>query len=181
MHGRLYVVTKAQRLYISVPCKSFIRPFIDSEAKQRIRLFCHLHSCCLFVLITKGNSHRTYLHSSQLYNEKLVRTDASLPSRSLSSRTNWPRDESYFCVLLFSVTCCIGLPWWLSSKQSACQCRRHKFDPWVRKIPWRRKWQPMPIFLPGKIHGQRSLAGYSPWGCKVLDTTWRLKVIQPAV
>ena len=181
MHGRLYVVTKAQRLYISVPCKSFIRPFIDSEAKQRIRLFCHLHSCCLFVLITKGNSHRTYLHSSQLYNEKQVRTDASLPSRSLSSRTNWPRDESYFCVLLFSVTCCIGLPWWLSSKQSACQCRRHKFDPWVRKIPWRRKWQPMPIFLPGKIHGQRSLAGYSPWGCKVLDTTWRLKVIQPAV
>ena len=41
---------------------------------------------------------------------------------------------------------------------------RHEFDPWVRKIPWRRKWQPTPVFLPGKSHGQRSLGGYSPWG-----------------
>ena len=44
-------------------------------------------------------------------------------------------------------------------------------DPWVRKIPWRRKWQSIPVFLPGKSHGQRSLAGYSPWSCKELDTT----------
>ena len=67
-----------------------------------------------------------------------------------------------------------GFPRWLSSKESACQkrrCRRHWFDLWVGKIPWRRKWQPTPIFLPGKYHGQRSLAGYSPWGCKELDTT----------
>ena len=42
------------------------------------------------------------------------------------------------------------------------RCRRHGFDPWVRKIPWRRKWQLTPVFLPGKSHGQRSLAGYSP-------------------
>ena len=40
------------------------------------------------------------------------------------------------------------------------------FDRWVGKSHWRRKWQPTPIFLPGKFHGQRSLAGYSPWGCK---------------
>ena len=40
------------------------------------------------------------------------------------------------------------------------------FDPWGRKIPWSREWQPAPVFLPGKFHGQRSLAGYSPWGCK---------------
>jgi len=51
-------------------------------------------------------------------------------------------------------------------KESTCQCRRHGFDPWVRKISWRRKWQPIPVFLPGKSHGQRSLGGYSPWGCK---------------
>ena len=53
----------------------------------------------------------------------------------------------------------------LSGKESTCQCRRlrrHEFDPWVRKIPWRRKWQPSPVFLPGKSHGQRSLVGYSP-------------------
>ena len=46
-----------------------------------------------------------------------------------------------------------------------------RFDPWVGKIPWRRKWQPTPVFLPGESHGQRSLAGYSPWGCKESDTT----------
>ena len=45
------------------------------------------------------------------------------------------------------------------------------FDPWVGKIPWRREWQPTPVFLPGEFHGQKSLMGYSPWGCKESDTT----------
>jgi len=45
------------------------------------------------------------------------------------------------------------------------------FDPWVGKIPWQRAWQPTPVFLPGESHGQRSLVGYCPWGCKELDTT----------
>ena len=52
----------------------------------------------------------------------------------------------------------------------SCQCRRRGslgFDPWVRKVPWRRKWQPTPAFLPGRFHGQRSLEGYSPQGCRV--------------
>ena len=65
----------------------------------------------------------------------------------------------------------VSLP---SGKESPCQYRRHKrcqFDPSIRKIPWRRKWQPIPVFLPGKSHEQRSLVGYSPWGCKELDTT----------
>jgi len=48
---------------------------------------------------------------------------------------------------------------------------------WVRKIPWRRKWHPTPVLLPGKSHGQRSLVGYSPWGCKELDTTERLHLL----
>ena len=64
-----------------------------------------------------------------------------------------------------------GLPWWLSGKETACQCRRPRFDPWVGKIPWRTKWQPTPVFLPGESHGQRSLAGYSPWGHKDSDMT----------
>ena len=55
----------------------------------------------------------------------------------------------------------------LSSKESACQCRRPGMDPWVGKIPWKRKWQPTPAFLPGESHGQRSLAGYIPWGSRV--------------
>ena len=45
------------------------------------------------------------------------------------------------------------VPWWLSGKEFVCQCRKCGFDPWVGKIPWRRKWQPMPVFLPGKSHG----------------------------
>ena len=45
------------------------------------------------------------------------------------------------------------------------------FDPWVRKIPWSRKWQPTPVFLPGEHHGQKSLEGYGPCGHKESDTT----------
>ena len=55
-----------------------------------------------------------------------------------------------------------------------CQHRRHRrpgFNPWIRKIPWRRTWQPTPVFLLGEFSGQRSLVGYSPWGHKELDTT----------
>ena len=48
------------------------------------------------------------------------------------------------------------------------------FDPRVGKIPWRRKWQPTPVLLPGKSHGRRSLVGYIPWGCKELDITEQL-------
>ena len=72
----------------------------------------------------------------------------------------------YYAILLAS--------WWHSAKDSTCLSKRHKrceFDPWVRKMPWGRKWQPAPVFLPGKFHGQRGLAGYSPWGRKELDMT----------
>ena len=51
---------------------------------------------------------------------------------------------------------------------------RPEFDPWVGKIPWRREWQPIPVFLPGEFHGQRSLVGRSPWGHKELGVTERL-------
>ena len=69
----------------------------------------------------------------------------------------------------------LGLPGWCSGKESACQCRRHKrhrFDPWVGNIPWRRKWQLTSIFLPGKSHEQGSLAkSRRKEGCKELGTT----------
>jgi len=51
------------------------------------------------------------------------------------------------------------------------ETKRHGFDLQVRKIPWRRVWQPIPAFFPGESHGQRSLASYSPWGSKEADTT----------
>ena len=58
--------------------------------------------------------------------------------------------------------CCLSNSW------------RPGFDPWVGKIPWRRKWKPTPVFLPGKSHGLRILVGYSPWGHKESDTSERL-------
>ena len=68
-----------------------------------------------------------------------------------------------------------GFPGGISGKESACQCRRCKrFDPWVGKMPWRRKWKPIPVFSPGKSHGQRSLISYNLQGRKEPDTTERL-------
>ena len=61
------------------------------------------------------------------------------------------------------------LPRWHSGKESTCQwrrCKGHGFDPCIWKIPWRRKWQPTLVFLPGKSHGETNLAGYGPWGHK---------------
>ena len=57
---------------------------------------------------------------------------------------------------------------------SCLQCGRPRFDPWVGKIPWRRKRQPTPVFMPGKSHGPSSLVSYSPWGRKESDTTEQL-------
>ena len=70
-----------------------------------------------------------------------------------------------------------GFPGGTSGKESTClprRCRRRGFSPQVGKIPWRRKWQPTPVFLPGGFYGQRSLVGYSPRGRKESDTTERL-------
>ena len=65
------------------------------------------------------------------------------------------------------------LPWYLSGKESACNAGDTDVDsiPGVGMIPSRMKWQLSPVFLPRKSHGQRSLAGYHPWGRKELDTT----------
>ena len=65
----------------------------------------------------------------------------------------------------------MGFPGGAGNKGFTCHCRRHGFYPWVRKIPWRREWLLPSVFLPRESHGQRSLAGYSPWGHKELDTT----------
>ena len=87
----------------------------------------------------------------------------------VEDRGSWVRDEG----LDYSGH---GLPSWLSGKESACQCRRCGFHPRVRKIPWRRKWQPIPGTLPGKSHGQRSLVGYNPWGHKESDMAYQLNI-----
>ena len=66
-----------------------------------------------------------------------------------------------------------GLFWWLRQQRNFPQCRRPGFSPWIGKIPCRREWLPTPRFLPREFHGQRSLEGYRPWGCKESDATER--------
>ena len=73
---------------------------------------------------------------------------------------------NYLPAFFFFLPCKIS-PWWLSGKESACQCRRPQFYPWVGKIPWRSEWLSTPVFLPGESYGQRGLAGYSLWGCRI--------------
>ena len=95
--------------------------------------------------------------------------------RSLVGYSAWGHKESdateWTTLSLFTFT---GFPGGASGKNPPANSGRHKrlgLDPWVRKIPWRRAWQPIPVFLAGESHGQRSLAAYSPWGLKESDTT----------
>ena len=82
-----------------------------------------------------------------------------------------------FCFIIISyvsVYCPGG-----SDGRDCLQCGRPRFDPWIGKMPWRRKWQPTPVFLPEEFHGRRSLVGYDPSGHKESDTTERLTLSQP--
>ena len=72
-----------------------------------------------------------------------------------------------------------GLPRWLSGKESACQYKRWGFKPWVGTIPWRRKWQPPPVVLPGESHGQRSLVVHSLWDLERVGHDLATKQQQP--
>ena len=74
----------------------------------------------------------------------------------------WKPQSWQLVIFIFEVR----LPGWLSVKNLPANAG-DTGDPWLRKIPWGREWQPTPIFLPGKSHGQRSLVGYSPWGCRI--------------
>ena len=71
--------------------------------------------------------------------------------------------------------------WWLRCYRICLQCRRPRFDPWVGKIPWRREWLPTPVFSPGEFHGQNSVMGYSPWGCKEPYMTEQLTLPHPYI
>ena len=89
----------------------------------------------------------------------------SLSAVKVYKKPNHPQKTFTFCLL----TGTTHVHW--ASCRICLQCGRPKFDPWVRKIPWRRKWQPVPVFLPGESHGRRSLVGYSPRGPKESDMT----------
>ena len=83
-------------------------------------------------------------------------------------------DPPQVIVTKYLIIWCQGIAWSLhpTTLQEIQETRAHS---WVKRIPWRREWQPTPGFLPGKSHQQRSLAGYSPWGCKESDKTELLR------
>ena len=88
---------------------------------------------------------------------------------------NWP---AALCLYNLVIYLHLGFPSGSDGKES-CQFRTPGFNPWVRKIPWRREWQPAPVFLPRELHEQRSLVGYHPWGCKESDMTEGLTLSVP--
>ena len=102
---------------------------------------------------------RLSMHAYMHWRRKWQPTPVFLPGESQGQRS--------------LVACCL---WGRTESDTAeatrqRQCRKPRFDPWIGKIPWRRKWQPSSVFLPVEFHGQRSLTGYSPWGHKESDTT----------
>ena len=73
------------------------------------------------------------------------------------------------------------MPFWVKNLPAMQKMpKRSRFDPWFGKFPWRRRWQPTPVFLPGEFHGQRSLVTYSLRGCKESDTTEQLSAHKPS-
>ena len=95
------------------------------------------------------------------------------PKLTQDLRSRQPRWD-LGCQVSISRDVLMGFPGGSDHKESTYQCRRPGFDPWVGKIPWRMAWLPTAVFLPGESHGWRSLAGYSPQGCKESCTTERL-------
>ena len=87
----------------------------------------------------------------------------------------WAWCTSLFLLLILGK---MGCPWWLGAEESACWCWKCGFDPWIRKIPWRMKWQPTPVFLPGKSHSVQHFVTYLsllPISISILWCNWQLK------
>ena len=97
-------------------------------------------------------------------------TAREIPSLNLLKYWSY---ESQVCLFSWLIFIVVVFVLWLSGKESACRHRRGRFDPWIGKIPWRRKWHPTPVLFPGKSHGQRSLAGYTP--CSLKEPKWLSK------
>ena len=127
-------------------------------------------------LSTKSNSHLSWTSGSFLLMDIadlsfLIMLDVgklALNKRSISSKWTGPQNNH---PPLFNR----GLPKWLSGKESTCECRscrRRRFDPWVRKIPWRKKWEPTPVFLPRKIPRTGEPGGLQSIGSQRVGHDW---------
>ena len=125
----------------------------------------HLRLCllpwvlCVQCLVDLGYKFLTFFHSSGQY----LRVSFKTPP-GVSSGFCW-----YFIIAIFP----LRLPRWFSGKEPACQCRRHKrcgFNPWVRKMPWSRRWQPTPVSLPGGLQSTGSQRAGQDWATEHTHT-----------
>ena len=144
------------------------------QSKEHTRLKNNINNTKQFTICRSLVSDLVCINSFNPHKSRLV----NYPSRQsfsdtclfpLPAVTTLVRDIRIFCPCFL-----MGFPSGTGGKEHTCQCRRqkrHRFSLWVGKIPWSRKWQLTPVFLPGKFHGQRSLVGYSQWGHKESDTT----------
>ena len=119
-------------------------------------------------------THPSHADVSSVGRERLRPPSSWVGWASVGSRSACPSGAFRRLCPDWHLTCSpvrdLGFPGGARGTEPACQCRRCRrrgFDPWTGKIPWRRAWQPTPVFLPGESHGQRSPAGYSPEGRRV--------------
>ena len=144
----------------------FIFPFMHLS-KQRFRWLEFEDSLLQLLVVASAAVHAGMGISFTWVQEKIShQSTQSRPALWSSQKENSSRGKENSRQIPYPE----GLPRWCSGKEHTDQCRRckrHGFNLWVRKISWRRKWQPTPVFLPGKSHGQRSLVGYSPWCLRV--------------
>ena len=160
-----------------LPCPS-LSPGVCANSCS-LSQWCHptISSCCPFFLhkILAHNFNSPYIPChilvSKLSHRYMNQTREYISLfYSLESPWTW---NNYLTEIWHNFINRTGLPWWLRWQRICLQCKRSRFDSWVGKNPWRRKWQPTPIFLPGELHRQRSLVGYSPWGHK--ESAWLSK------
>ena len=95
---------------------------------------------------------------------------------SLCCEPAWKFIHSFSHQTFAYLLLCTGPPWWFRVKESSCSAGAPRSF-LGRKIPCRREWLLTPVFLPGELHGQRSLVGYSPWGCKEMDMAEQLSLL----
>ena len=154
---------------------------IERIYRQILFHFILLHRCYVFYKLKFPNYPALSRSTSTVFHHILATSCLSVTFGSSQDTVH------FFLSLLYLLQCFVvrelccyyfknigGFPGNPHGNESTYQCRRCKwcgFYPWVEKIPWRRPWPPIPIFLPGESHGQRSLVDYSPWGCKESDTT----------
>ena len=132
----------------------------------------NMHIPCTHVPLHIGCTHEgsiTNTHQKSAHSNSLICKHTSFAYLSslmhIDTHHGVPT-HAYIYKFTSSYIYTMGFPAGSYGKESTCQYRRHRLNPWVRKIPWRRRWQPTPVFLPGKSHGHRNLVCYSAQGHK---------------